>query len=67
MGWKVKAKIDPSEAAQIAIEAGALISVLSVALRKDDDGVVRFNATEAREVVRRLLSVARAVTLALLD
>lgn len=63
----MKAKIDPSEAAQIAIEAGALISVLSVALRKDDDGVVRFNATEAREVVRRLLSVARAVTLALLD
>jgi len=63
----VKAKIDPNEAAQIAIEAGALISVLTQALRKDEDGVVRFSAQESREVVRRLLSVARSITLALLD
>jgi hypothetical protein len=63
----VKAKIDPTEAAQIAIESGALISVLSQALRKDDDGVVRFSQAESREIVRRLLSVARAITLALLD
>lgn len=63
----MKAKIDPNEAAQIAIEAGALISVLSQALRKDDDGVVRFSQAESREIVRRLLSVARAITLALLD
>lgn len=63
----MKAKIDPTEAAQIAIESGALISVLSQALRKDDDGVVRFSQAESREIVRRLLSVARAITLALLD
>jgi hypothetical protein len=63
----MKAKIDPTEAAQIAIESGALISVLTQALRKDEDGVVRFSSTESREVVRRLLSVARLITLALLD
>ena len=63
----MKAKIDSTEAAQIAIEAGALISVLSASLRKDEDGVVRFSAQESREVMRRLLSVARAITLALLD
>lgn len=63
----MKAKIDPTEAAQIAIEAGALISVLSASLRKDEDGVVRFSPAESREVMRRLLSVARSITLALLD
>jgi hypothetical protein len=63
----MKVKIDPTEAAQIAIEAGALISVLTQALRKDEDGVVRFSPAESREVMRRLLSVARSITLALLD
>jgi hypothetical protein len=63
----MKSKIDPTEAAQIAIESGALIAVLTQALRKDEDGVVRFSAQESREVVRRLLSVARLITLALLD
>lgn len=67
MEAEVKAKIDPTEAAQIAIEVGALVSVLTQSLRKDDDGVVRFTPAESREVVRRLLSVARVITLALLD
>lgn len=63
----MKAKIDATEAASIAIEAAALISVLNASLRKDADGVVRFDAAESREVIRRLLSVARVITLALLD
>ena len=60
-------KIDQQEAAQLAIEAGALVAMLSSALRKDDDGVVRLDTTESRELVRRLLGLARSIALALLD
>lgn len=60
-------KIDPKEAAQLAIEAGALVAMLSTALRKDGDGVVRLDTTESRELVRRLLGLARSIALALLD
>jgi hypothetical protein len=60
-------KIDPKEAAALAIEAGALVAMLSTSLRKDDDGVVRLDTTESRELVRRLLGLARSIALALLD
>lgn len=60
-------RVDPKEAAALAIEAGALVSMLSTALRKDDDGVVRLDVTESRELVRRLLGLARSIALALLD
>lgn len=60
-------KVDAKEAAQLAIEAGALVAMLSSALRKDDDGVVRLDTTESRELVRRLLGLARSIALALLD
>lgn len=60
-------KIDPKEAAELAVEAGALVAHLSKSLRKDDDGVVRLDTTESRELVRRLLGLARSITLALLD
>lgn len=60
-------RVDPKEAAALAIEAGALVSMLSTALRKDADGVVRLDVTESRELVRRLLGLARSIALALLD
>lgn len=60
-------KIDAKEAAGLAIEAGALVSLLSQALRKDEDGVVRLDTSESRELIRRLLGLARSITLALLD
>ena len=60
-------KIDPQEAAGLAIEAGALVSILSTSLRKDPDGVVRLDVTESRELVRRLLGLARSIALAMLD
>lgn len=41
--------------------------MLSSALRKDDDGVVRLDTSESRELVRRLLGLARSIALALLD
>jgi hypothetical protein len=59
--------ISPEEAVVLADEVAELAAFLNKALRKDDDGVVRFSPTESREVVRRLLSVARLITLALLD
>lgn len=60
-------KLDAKEAAQLAIEAGVLVAMLSSALRKDADGVVRLDTTESRELVRRLLGLARSIALALLD
>lgn len=60
-------KIDAKEAAELAIEAGALVAMLSRALRKDDDGVVRLDTSESRELMRRLLGLARSIALALLD
>ena len=39
----------------------------ATSLRKDDDGVVRLDTTESRELVRRLLGLARSIALALLD
>jgi hypothetical protein len=64
---EAEVKIDAKEAAELAIEAGALVAMLSRALRKDDDGVVRLDTSESRELMRRLLGLARSIALALLD
>lgn len=64
---EAEVKVDPKEAAQLAIEAGALVAMLTQALRKDADGVVRLDTSESRELVRRLLGLARSIALALLD
>jgi hypothetical protein len=60
-------KIDPSEAAEIAVEAMQLIQHLQTSLRKDADGVVRIDAAEGKKLVKHLLGLSRSIALALLD
>lgn len=60
-------KIDATEAAEIAVEAAQLIAHLQVALRKDDDGVVRLDPVEGRKLVKHLLSLTKSISFALLD
>jgi hypothetical protein len=59
--------IDPSEAAEIAVEAMQLINHLQGALRKDADGVVRLDPVEGKKLVKHLLGLSKSIALALLD
>lgn len=59
--------ISPGEAVVLAEEVAELVAFLNKALRKDDDGKVRLNPAETKEMLRRLVQLAAHVARDLLD
>lgn len=59
--------LSPAEAVVLAEEVAELVAFLNKALRKDDDGKVRLNPAETKEMLRRLGQLTAHVTRDLLD
>lgn len=59
--------LSPAEAVVLAEEVAELVAFLNKALRKDDDGKVRLNPDETKEMLRRLAQLTAHVTRDLLD